>query len=148
MFLVLDFADDFKFAGRFAAGKSDQIDFAVPGHLRLKPLRQGIDAFGADAVQTTGELISSLTKLAPGVQVSEHQLNGGHLKLRMHLNRDTSSVIADRDRSIDMNVHIDSCTESSKVLIDRVVEDLKDAVMQSALIGIPDVHSGPFSDRF
>jgi hypothetical protein len=33
------------------------------------------------------------------------------------------------------------------VLVDGVVENLKDAVVESALIRITDVHSGAFADR-
>ena len=45
-----------------------------------------------------------------------------------------------------MNCHGDVLAESRQVLVDRVVKHLKDAVMQAALIGVADVHTGPFPD--
>ena len=141
---VLDFANDFEFASRFAAGKSDQIDFAVPGNLGFEPFRQSIDALRADTVQTAGELVGSLTELTAGMQVGEYQLDGRHLKFRMHLDRNPASVVTNRNRAIDVNRDVDLCAETGQMLVDRVVQDLKDAVMKSALIRIPDIHPGPF----
>ena len=34
------------------------------------------------------------------------------------------------------------------MFVDRVVENLENHVVQTALIGIADVHSGPFPNRF
>src|ERR1700730_1630210 len=80
MLFVLDFTNDFELPRRLAPGKSDQIDFAVPGHLGLKPFRQRIDTLRADAVQTSREFIRSLPELSSSMQVGEDQLDGGHLK--------------------------------------------------------------------
>ena len=134
MLLVLDFTDDFELARRFAAGKSDQIDFAVPGHLGFKPFRQGIDALRADAVQTSGEFIGSLPELTAGMQVGEHQLDGGHLKFRMRFDRNSAPVVAHGSGAVDVDGHVDLGAEPGKMLVNRVVQDLKDAMMQSALV--------------
>ena len=34
------------------------------------------------------------------------------------------------------------------MFVDRVIEHLENAVMQTALIGVADIHSRPFPDRF
>jgi hypothetical protein len=45
-----------------------------------------------------------------------------------------------------MDGYLDPGTESGQMFVNRVVQDLKDTVMQAALVGIPDVHPGPFPD--
>ena len=47
-----------------------------------------------------------------------------------------------------MNCHGYVLAESRQVLVDRVVEHLKDAMMQAAFIGVTDVHAGAFPDGF
>ena len=46
-----------------------------------------------------------------------------------------------------MDGDLDPGAVTSQVLVDGVVENLKDAVVESALIRITDVHSGAFADR-
>src|SRR5580704_19288454 len=107
MLLVLDLTNDLELACCFASGKGDQINFAVPGNFGFEPLREGVHTLRADAVQATGEFISSLAELAAGMQVGQHQLDGGHLKFRMHLDRYTASVIPYGGRAVDVDGHVD-----------------------------------------
>src|ERR1700730_11924328 len=148
MLFVLDFTDDFELASRFAPRKSNQVDLAVPGHLGFKPLGQGINALCADAVQTSGKFVSALSALTAGMKVGEHQFNGGHLKFRVRLDRNSASVIAYGSRAINVDGHVDLRTEAGQMFVDRVVQDFKDAVMQSAFIRIADIHPGSFPNRF
>src|SRR5271165_3564309 len=148
MLFVLDFTDDFEFTRRLAPGKSDQIDFAVPGHLSLKPFRQGIDALGADAVQASREFVRSLPELTAGMQVGEHQLDRGHLEFGMRFDWNSAPVIAHRSRTIDVDGHVDLGAEPGKMLVNRVIQYLKDAMVQSALVRIADIHPGTFPNRF
>ena len=145
---ILDITDDFELASRFTPRESDQIDFAVPGHLGFKPLRQGVDALRADAVQTPGKFVSALSELTAGMEVGEHQFDSGHLEFRVCLNRNSASVIAYGCRTIDVDGHVNLRTEAGQMFVDGIVQDLKNAVMQSALIRIADIHSGTFPNRF
>src|ERR1700722_862557 len=129
MFLVLNFTNDFKLARRFALSKSDQIDFTVPGNLGLKPLRKSVHALGADTVQASGKLVSSLSELAAGMEVGQHQFDGGHLKFRMRFNRNSAPIIADGNRAVDVDGHVDPGTKTGQMLVNGVVQDLEDTVM-------------------
>src|ERR1041385_8326194 len=66
----------------------------------------------------------------------------------MHVDRNTATVIAHRNGAIDMDRDIDPTAITGQVFVDRIIEDLENAVVQSALIGIADVHSRPLPDRF
>jgi len=45
--------------------------------------------------------------------------------------------------------HFDGVVESREVLIDGIVDDFPDAVVQGgAVVGVAEVHSGSFSNRF
>jgi len=59
---------------------------------------------------------------------------------------DAAAVVPDRDRAVDMDGHIDPLAVPGQMLVDRVVEDLRDAVVEGSFIGAADVHSGLFSD--
>ena len=52
-----------------------------------------VDAFGADAVQTAGVFVGALTELAAGMEIGQHQLNGGHVELGMHVHRNTAAIV-------------------------------------------------------
>src|ERR1700681_302627 len=128
MLFVLDFTNDFQLARRFALGKSNQIDFAFTRHLSLEPLRKSIDALRADAMQAAGKFVGSLSELTAGMQVGQNQLDSRHLKFRMRFDGNAASVVTDRRRAVDMNGHVDSGTESRQMLVNRVVQYLKDTV--------------------
>ena len=55
-------------------------------------------------MQTTGERVRPFARgfieLAPGVQTGQHHHNRGLLFLRMEVDRDAASIIADLDRAI------------------------------------------------
>ena len=53
-------------------------DVALLADLDVEPGRQGVDHRGADAVQATGHLVAAAAELAAGVQLGEHELDGGH----------------------------------------------------------------------
>jgi hypothetical protein len=65
----------------------------------------------------------------------------------MNVDRNSAAVISYRNGSIDVDSYFDSRAKARQVLIDRVVENLKNAVVQSSLVRIADVHPGPFPDR-
>ena len=71
----------------------------------------------ADPVQSAGILVCALSKFSAGMQICEHQLNRRHLPFRMNINRNTAAVVADRDRSIDMNDHVDFRAKSGQMFV-------------------------------
>ncbi len=121
------------------------VDLAVAGDLDLEPIGKRVHALGAHTMETAGEFIRTLAELAARVQIRQHELDGRHLELRVHVDRDAASVILDGTRPIRMQRHVDAGAISRQVFVDRIVEHLKNAVVQASLIRGSDVHSGALS---
>src|SRR5208283_2921548 len=147
MLLVLDLADNFQFAARFAADKRYQIDFTVPRHLGFEPFRESVNALCTYAMEPTRKFVRPLPEFTARMQVGEDELNRRHLKFRMHFDRNSAPIVANGDRAVDMDSYIDARAKPGEMFVNRVIENLKNAVVQAALIRISNVHSGPFSNR-
>ena len=65
----------------------------------------------------------------------------------MHIDGDAAAVILDRDLIVAQDDDVDLVAVASQRLVDRVVDDLVDQVMQSALGGVADIHSGALAYR-
>src|SRR6266704_4354700 len=99
-------------------------------------------------MQTAGIFVRALAELPASVQIRQHQLNGGDFEFWMNIDWNSAAIIADGAGAIDVNSHFDVLTVASQMLVDRIVEHLKNAVVQPALIGVADVHAGPFANSF
>jgi len=98
-------------------------------------------------MQSPGIFISALPELASRMQVGQHQLDRRHIPFGVHVHRDASPVIANRDGAIYMNGNLDLAAESGQVFVNGVVEHLKNTVMQAALVRVADIHSRAFAHR-
>ena len=76
-----------------------------------------------------------------------HHLDGGLLLHRVHVDRDAAAVVGDADAAVVLQHHVDAGGVARHRLVDRVVHDLLDQVVQTALTGGADVHAGPLADR-
>ena len=65
----------------------------------------------------------------------------------MDLDRNASAIVTDGDRSVGVDGDLHPGTISGQMFVDGVVENLEDAVVESSLIGITDVHAGALADR-
>ena len=148
LLFVLQLAQHLELLRRFAAGEGHEVHLAIAVDLGFEPLRKRVDALGTHAVEAAAEFVRALAELAAGVQVGQHQLDGRNLPLRMHVDRDAAAVVADGTGPVRVDDHVDMRAETGQMLVDRVVEDLVNAVMQTALVGITDVHSRPLAHRF
>jgi hypothetical protein len=66
----------------------------------------------------------------------------------MNINRNTAAIVAHRNGAIDVNRNFDFAAKPREMFVDRVIQNFEDAVMQSALIGIADIHARPLPHRF
>src|SRR5207244_10163540 len=132
--------DDFQLLGRFSPGKGHVIDLAVARNFYLEPFRKRIGAFRADAMQTAGIFVSALPEFSARVQVSQHQLDGRHFPFRMNIDRNTASIVANRNTAIDVNLYVDLVAKSVEIFVDRIVENFEHHVVQAALVRVVDVH--------
>ena len=122
------------------------VDLAVARYLHLEPIRKRVHALGADAMQTPRKLISALPEFSAGMQVGQDQLNCGHLELRMDVHGNAAPVVLDRARTISVKSDIDPRTIPRKMLVDRIVEYLENAMVQTPVVGRADIHPGALAD--
>ena len=146
-FFRVDLTDDMELLGGFAALEGDAVDLAVAHDVGAEPIGKGVDAFGADAVEAAGVFVGALAELAAGVEVGEHELDGGDAELRVRVDRNAAAVVGDRDRAIDMDGNLDARAITGEVFVDRVVEHFENAVVKAAFVGVADVHARAFADR-
>ena len=146
LFFVFHLADDIQLLRGDAALEGHVIDLAVALDLDLEPIAERIDALRADAVQTAGVFVSALAEFAARVEVCENEFERGDFEFRMDIDRDAAAVVADRARAIHMDRHIDLRAIAGEVFVDRVVENLENAVVEAAFIRGPDIHAGALAD--
>ena len=121
---------------------------AVAGDLDLEPLGDSVDAFRADAVGATGELVAALAVFAAGVEGGEHHLDAGNAVLRVDIDGDAAAVVADGNGTVDVDVDLDAGAEIGEMFVDGVVEHLGNAVVERTLVGAADIHTGLLPDGF
>ncbi len=83
------------------------VNLGVTRDLHFEPIGKRVDALRADAVQTAGIFVSALPEFSARVQIRQHQLDGRHVELRMHVDRNAAAIVANRDRAVDMDRDVD-----------------------------------------
>ena len=100
-------ADHHHLLRRLSLGEAHLVDLAAAPHLGLEPLRNGVHALGADAVQAAGDLVGPLAELAARVEVGEHELEGRYLVDGVGVHRDAAAVVLDRARAVEVDRDLD-----------------------------------------
>src|SRR5581483_2790441 len=88
-----------------------------------------------------GGRVGAAAELAARVQLGHHDLDAGKAGLRLDVHRDAAALVVHRDRAVGVQDHVDVRAVPAERLVDRVVDDLPDAVHQAAAVGGPDVHA-------
>src|SRR5205823_14153207 len=70
-----------------------------------------------------------------------------HVDLWVVGHRNPPPVVTDRTGAIDVTSNLDQITVAGKMLVDGVVQNLENTVMQAALVGLANVHSGALTNR-
>src|SRR5207245_359248 len=70
-----------------------------------------------------------------------HDLRGRDALRLVHLDRDAAPVVVDRDARVDVDGDRDARAVANERLVDRVVDDLEDEMMETALARVSDVHA-------
>ena len=94
-------------------------------------------------MQTRGDLVTTATELAAGVQHGHHHLERGFLQLRLQVDGDAAAVVSHRDGAVGVDDHLDEVVVAGQRLVDGVVDELVDHVVQAVDIGVADVHAWP-----
>ena len=132
---------------RLAAAEAHRVRAAVAVDLDVEPGGQGVDDARPDAVQATGGGVGAAAELAAGVQLGEDDLDAGQPRLGLDVDRDAAAVVADLDRAVGVQHDVDVVAVAAQRLVDRVVDDLPEAVHEAARVRRPDVHAGPLAHR-
>ena len=143
---ALRLADDLDRLRDFAAAELHLVDFAFAADFRDEAVGEGVDALRADAVQAAGDLVGALVELTTGVEVGEHELERRHLFFRVHGDGDAAAVVFDGERTVRMDLDFDALAITGEGFVDRVVDDLIHAVMETRLVRIADIHTRSLAD--
>ena len=97
-------------------------------------------------METTRHLVALVVELAASVEDRHHYL-GRCLAAGVLVDRNTSSVVDNRYRVVNVDGDTDGVAVSPQRFIDGVVDDLIDQVMEPRCTGRPDVHCRARADR-
>jgi hypothetical protein len=105
----------------------------------------------SDSVQAPRYLVSVAIEFSAGVQFGHHNLGGRASELVIFLDTgwNSAAVINHGNGVVGVNSDEDFITVARKRFVDRIVDDLKDHVVQPGTVGrIPNVHSGALANGF
>ncbi len=142
-------ADNFEFVQRTSLGIVLTIKLFVARHFNDQALRQSIDDRRTDTVQAAGNFIGVAAEFAAGMQ---HRHNHFKRRLvwifRVRIDRNTATVVTDRDGIIGIQRQFNPVGITGHRLIHRIVQNLGHQMMQRLLIGTADIHTGTCPNRF
>src|SRR5690606_8702104 len=130
------------------APEADRVGVPTAVHLDVQAGGQRVDHGGADAVQTAGGRVGAPAELAAGVQLGQDDLDTGQTGLRLDVDGNAPAVVPDLHRTVVVEDHVDVVAVAAEGLVHGIVDDLPQTVQQTATVGRPDVHAGPFTDGF
>ena len=98
-------------------------------------------------MQAARDLVAVTAELSAGVQLRQHDGERGKPLLGDEVDGDAGAAVADRDRVVGVDRHLDGVVAARESLVDRVVDRLVDEVVKAANARRADVHPGPQPDR-
>ncbi len=124
------------------------MQLAVAPDEQFQIIGERIDHRDADAMQTAGDLVGAVIELAAGVQHGHDDFGGGAPFFGVDVDRDAAAVVRHGHGFVGVNGDHHPVAMTRQGLVDGVIHNLEHHVMQAAaIVGIADVHSGPFSNR-
>ncbi len=132
---------------RHAPAEAGRPLVALPVHVHIEPVRQCVDDGCPDAVQSARSGVRAAAELAAGMQSGHDELDAVQAGLRLDVDRDAAAVVVDLGRVIGMQGDFDLGARTVQGLIDRVVDDLPQAMLHAPAIGRADIHAGPLTHR-
>ena len=114
--------------------------FSVAVHLGPQQGGKGIHTGNPDAVQTAGNLVRVLVKLAPGTNLGHDDLKGADALLFVHVDGDATSVVRDANSVVFRDGHCDRVAVAGKRFVNGVVDDFVHQMVQASDSHVSDVH--------
>lgn len=133
---------------RDSAPEADRVRRAAAVDLDVQPGGERVDDGGADAVQTAGRGVGTAAELSFGVQLGHHDLDAGQARLGLDIDGDAPPVVTDLHGIVVVEDDLDVIAVTAQGLVDGIVDDLPEAVHETAAVGGPDVHPGALANRF
>ena len=93
-------------------------------------------------VQTTGNGVAATAELTASVQHGHDNLNGGLVLGGVLIHGNTAAVILYANSTISLDGHVNFGGVAGERFVDRVIYNLVDQVVQTALSGRANVHAG------
>ncbi len=93
-------------------------------------------------MQASGHLVATAAELPASMEHRQDDSQGRNLLDRMLVDRDTPAVVGHPHPAVVEKSDIDPVAVAGQSLVDGVVDDFPDEVVQAALAGGPDVHTG------
>ena len=122
--------------------------------LHVEAGRQGVYDGGADAVEAAGGRVGAAAELTAGVELGVDDLDARQALSGDDVDGDASAVVGDGGGVVGVQAHVDRVAMAFQGLVDRVVDDLPEAVHEAPVVGRADVHAGalahglePLEDR-
>jgi hypothetical protein len=139
-----DAANHFQFRGLEAIGEGHLVLVAVALDPHADLGRQGVDHRNTDPVQAAGELVVLVGELTAGVQFGENQFDARDALFGVNVHRHAATVVADFQRVVGVQDHLDRAGVPGQGFVDTVVDDFLGQVVRPAGVG---VHARPLANR-
>src|ERR1700744_3343631 len=100
------------------------VGMGVFSHLEGEFYAEGIYAGGAVTVQAARDLVIGRIEFAPGMQLGEHYLQGGHALASGNIHfiyRDAAAVVGNGDGIVDMDGYVDMGCVASEGFVDGII---------------------------
>ena len=114
---------------------------ASPIYFDVESLRQRIDHGGSDAVQASRDGVPRAAELAAGMKLGHHEFDARQFGFALCVDRDAAAVVADLYRAVRAQDHLDLLGPAPHGLVDRIVDDLPEAVQEATTVVGADVHA-------
>ena len=121
---------------------------ALAVHLGNHAGRQRVHHGDTHTVQTTGNGVAAAAKLTASVQHGHDDLNSGLVLGGVLIHGNTAAVILYANSTISLDGHVNFGGVTGECFVNRVIYDLVDQVVQTALSGRANVHAGALANRF
>ena len=137
-------ADALQRAVRVAAAEGLLVLAAVAADVDGQPLRAGVDDGRADAVQAAGHLVAGVlaAELAAGVEDGIDDGDGRQTGISLDVHGDAAAIVRDLNDVALQDLDLDVVAVTGQSLVDGVVHDLVHQMVQAALAGGADIHTG------
>jgi hypothetical protein len=146
--LVGDAAELFQPALRFAARKRHAVELLAARDLDDRFYGQRVDHRHTDAMQTARGLVDLRVEFSARMQRAHDDFERGLLReFRMRVNRHAAAVVSDGDIAIGAEMHLDEGGVAGDGLVHRVVDHLREQMVERLLVGTADIHARPATDR-